>query len=558
MNSYLRLKKSNCKNCYKCIRHCPVKSIKFSDNQATIIEEECVLCGQCFVVCPQNAKEIASELNKVKEFIKAGKTVIASIAPSFIANYNGAGIEALKKALLKLGFTLVEETAVAATIVKNQYEKIMESGKQEIIISSCCPSVNLLIQKYYPKSLNSLAKVKSPMLAHCSDIKRRFPDAKAVFIGPCVSKKAEADGSPELVDAVLTFEDLDLWFKDKDIQVEAHTDFNNESKARLFPTSGGIIKTFSESHEDYDYLVIDGMDRCIDTLKDIEKGHLSKCFIEMSACIGSCIGGPVMEKAGLNPIRNYQKVKKYAGNEDFATDAAATVNVDFEYKAIYLKQTIPDETEIQVILKKMGKTKAEDELNCGSCGYETCKEKAIAVFQKKANMTMCLPFLKEKAESFSDIIIGNTPNGVIVLDEELKVQQINKAAQRIINIRSGADVVGEPVVRILDTKDFEYVLKTGRNIQDKRMYLAEYKKYVDGSIIYDRNYHVLIYILKDVTELESNKEEKESLKSQTIEITDKVIDKQMKIVQEIAFLLGETAAETKIALTKLKESLQDE
>ena len=101
MPNCLTFKKSNCKNCYKCIRHCPVKAIRFSGNQAHIIGNECILCGQCFVVCPQNAKEITSELEKVKVLLQTGEPVVVSLAPSFIANYHGVGIHAMREALKK-------------------------------------------------------------------------------------------------------------------------------------------------------------------------------------------------------------------------------------------------------------------------------------------------------------------------------------------------------------------------------------------------------------------------------------------------------------------------
>ena len=171
---------------------------------------------------------------------------------------------------------------------------------------------------------------------------------------------------------------------------------------------------------------------------------------------------------------------------------------------------------------------------------------------------MCLPYLKDKAESFSDTIVRNTPNGLIVLNEKLEVQQINHAALRIVNVRNASVVLGDQVVRILDPTDFLSVLNSGRSIHDKRTYLAEYGKYVEESILYDKEYHLLVCILRDVTEEENQKEKKEKISHQTVEIADRVVDNQMRIVQEIASLLGETAAETKIALTKLKESISDE
>lgn len=557
MSSCLTLKKSNCKNCYKCIRHCPVKSIRFSGNQAHIIGNECILCGQCFVVCPQNAKEISSETEKVRVLIQSGAPVVVSLAPSFIANYDGVGITAMKKALKKLGFYDVEETAIGASIVKTEYEKMMAAEDRDVIISSCCHSVNLLIQKYFPKEIPCLADIMSPMQAHAADIKKRIPDAKVVFVGPCVAKKDEAEYYEGLVDGVLTYEDLAKWMETENISIERETDSDEFSRARFFPTTGGILKTMAKV-SDYTYMAIDGVENCIAALKDIESGSVHKCFIEMSACVGSCVGGPVMEKYHRSPIKDYAAVAKYAGNKDFKVEQPDSLSIHKTFTVIEKKLSTPSEYEIQEILRKMGKTRPEDMLNCGSCGYDTCREKAIAIFQGKAEISMCLPYLEQKAESFSDCIVNNTPNGLIVLNEKLEVQQINDAARKIMNIRSASDVLGEEAVRILDTEIFMRVLRTGRSVRDERTYLAEYKKYVEQTVVYDNTYHLLVCIMRDITDEENEREKKESISRQTVEVADRVVDKQMRIVQEIASLLGETAAETKIALTKLKESISDE
>ena len=557
MSNCLTLKKSNCKNCYKCIRHCPVKSIRFSANQAHIIDDECILCGQCFVVCPQNAKQITSETEKAKVLIQSGAPVYVSLAPSFIANYDGTGITGMRKALKKLGFAEVEETAIGASIVKTEYEKMLAEEKRDIVISSCCHSVNLLIQKYFPQQLQYLADILSPMQAHAQDIKRRVKDAKVVFIGPCVAKKDEAQYYEGLVDAVLTYEDLARWMEEAGVTVEKETDSDDNSRARFFPTTGGILKTMAQV-SDYTYLAVDGVENCIEALRNIESGKVHKCFIEMSACVGSCVGGPVMEKYRRSPVQNYAAVARYAGKHDFNVAQPSHRKLKKNFIAIDKKSAVPSEYEIQEILKKMNKTRPEDELNCGSCGYNTCREKAVAIYQGKAEISMCLPYLKEKAESFSDCIVNNTPNGLIVLNENLEVQQINAAARKIMNIRSASDVLGEEVVRILDTGIFMRVLNSKRSVRDERVYLAEYKKYVEQTVIYDETYHLLVCIMRDITDEENERAKKESISRQTVEVADKVVDKQMRIVQEIASLLGETAAETKIALTKLKESIADE
>ncbi len=559
MPNCLTLKKSNCKNCYKCIRHCPVKAIRFSGNQAHIIGNECILCGQCFVVCPQNAKEIVDETEKAKVLLQSGDPVIVSLAPSFIANYEGVGINAMRKALKQLGFYDVEETAIGATIVKTEYERMLKEDERDVIITSCCHSINLLIQKHYPQALEYLADGVSPMQAHCKDIKSRFPNAKTVFIGPCVAKKDEAEHYEGIVDAVLTFEELTEWFKAENIELEKEMDNDICSRARFFPTTGGILKTMAQDIPGYTYLALDGVENCIAALKDIIDGKIHKCFIEMSACVGSCVGGPVMEKYHRSSaVKDYIAVSGYAGTKDFEVSQPKANELKKNFGYIEQRSQMPTDMEIMNVLRQMGKFKPSQELNCGSCGYNTCREKAIAILQGKAEISMCLPFLKDKAESFSDAIVKNTPNGLIVLNEQLEVQQINDAARKMMNIRSANDIVGDQVVRILDPAVFMNVLRDKRNVRDERVYLAEYRRYVEQSVVYDQDSRLLICIMRDITDEQDEREKKEKISRQTIEVADKVVEKQMRIVQDIASLLGETAAETKIALAKLKESISNE
>ena len=556
MANCLTLKKSNCKSCFRCVRKCPVKAIRFSGNQAHIIGNECILCGKCVNQCPQNAKEIVDGTEKVRVMIQSGAPIVVSLAPSFVANY-GVGIETMTEALKKLGFHSVEETAIGATIVKNEYERMLREDGRDIIITSCCHSVNLLIQKKYPGALAYLANVMSPMQAHSVDIKRRMPEAKTVFIGPCLAKKDEAEYYAGIVDAVLTFEELDDMLSAESIELCGEIDRCEESRARFFPTTGGILKTMADRTEGYTYLAVDGVENCMAALGDIESGRIHKCFIEMSACVGSCIGGPAMSRNDRSPIGEYMTVADYAGRKDFAVEQPTHLDLEKHFDKIEHTLPEPSEYEIMTTLRKMGKFRPSDELNCGTCGYNTCRDKARAVIQGKAEISMCLPFLREKAESFSDTVVNNTPNGIVALNEDLEVQQINAAARKILNVRSQNDVLGESVVRILDPAVFLRV-KQSKQTEKDRVYLAEYQRYVDQTVVYDKDSRTLICIMTDVTEEERQREKKEALDRQTVEVADRVVEKQMRIVQEIASLLGETAAETKIALTKLKESIEDE
>jgi len=555
VTEYLQLKQSNCKNCYKCIRNCPVKSIRFSDNQANIISDECILCGRCFVVCPQNAKQIRDDVPAAKALIASDAPVYASLAPSFVANYGHVTLRSMDTALKKLGFAGAEETALGAELVKKQYDALIDAAKRDVIISSCCPSVNMLIQKHYPDALPYLAPVISPMQAHCADIKRRHSEAKTVFIGPCISKKAEAADS-EWVDCALTFEELSAWLEAESITLEYEAEPDG-CVSRLFPTAGGILRSMAAANPDYAYLTVDGVENCARAIEELLAGKPDKCFIEMSACVGSCVGGPAMDVAQRHPLRSCVAVNRYAGIKDAGISCPPKALAKSFEPLAAPRVHISDEA-IADVLRQIGKTRPEDELNCGSCGYNTCREKGIVVLQGKANLTMCLPYLKEKAESFSDNIIENTPNAIIVLNESFAVQQLNSAACALMNVHDPHNVVGEPVVRLLDPLPFSEAYENKQNVYDKRLYLADYGKYVEQTVIYDKDYHIIICIMRDISEEVRQQLSKEALSRTTVEIADKMIEKQMRAVQEIASLLGETTAETRIALTRLKETLKDE
>ena len=257
-------------------------------------------------------------------------------------------------------------------------------------------------------------------------------------------------------------------------------------------------------------------------------------------------------------MKDYIAVSNFAGKEDFDVVQPDREELRKRFTFIEKINKQPSDMEIMSVLRQMGKFKPSDELNCGSCGYNTCREKAIAIIHGKAELSMCLPYLKDKAESFSDTIVNNTPIGFIVLNEKLEVQQINNAMLKILNLRAVSDVLGESVVRILDPAVFMQVLNTGVSVRDQHAYLPEYKRYVEQTVIHDRDSRLLIGIMRDITDEEYDREKREAISRKTVEVADKVVEKQMRIVQELAALLGETAAETKIALTKLKESITNE
>ncbi len=558
MDYCLESKTNNCKNCYKCIRNCPVKSISFTNNKAIIIHDDCILCGKCYLACPQKVKIVRNDIDKVKNLIANNKKVIVSLAPSFISNYANVSLNSIKKALLQLGFYDVEETAVGATIVKNAYNNML-NDQHDVIISSCCHSINLLIEKYYPEALPYLANVLSPMLAHGKDIKARYDDAKVVFIGPCIAKKDEADKNKNYIDACLTFTELDEFLDQQNIIIE--TDDNiliDKSKARFFPTCGGILKTMDTSNQDFKFISIDGIESARYALEDIIHGKIHKCFIEMSSCHGSCVNGPMIKDKARSIVTSYLAIENATGAKDFDLMKISSQDIFSQHAPYSLSHATPSEAEIEKTLLLMGKHEKEAQLNCGSCGYNSCREKAIAIIQGKAIPEMCLPYLMEKAQSFSDKIVYNTPNGLMVLDENLDIQLINESMCKIVKAQSPSTVLKQNITTILDPSTYLKALDEENGILEKKEYLSEYDKYVDNTIIHDKKFHILICIMKDITESELSYQKREETLRKSVEITNEVIEKNMRAVQEIASLLGESAAETKVALLSLKDTLEND
>lgn len=558
--SILKLKKANCKNCYKCVRNCPVKSIEVKDHQAQILERDCILCGNCILTCPQDAKEVRNDLEIVKNLIRGDKDIIASVAPSFIANYNVSTFEEFKDILKKLGFSEAYETAQGAFLVKSEYEKLIAKNTGETIISSCCPTVVKLIQKHHPNTLRNLAPVLSPMQAHGKLIKKENPEAQVVFIGPCISKKDEAENYPGLIDIALTFDELNQWLEEEQINVTNTEDIpSSKYLSRFFPVAGGIIRTMNID-TNYKYISIDGLDNCIDALNEIEEGKFKNCFIEMSACNGSCVNGPAKGKNKLNLINAQIKVEELAFNRETFCDYDLNIdmNLNKEIKSEEIVYLPPSKSDIAAILKKMGRNSLRDELNCGTCGYHTCREKAIAVYFGKAEITMCLPYMRSKAESFSDKIISATPNAILAVDMDLKIQQINRAACNIFGISKSEDIIGVPVSRIMDEFDFVNVISKEEGRISKKIYLAEYEKYIEELLVYDKNSHVVICIMKDITKKQLKREKLLASRNNAKNIADIILEKQIGIVHEIASLLGETTAETQVALNELKNTMFEE
>ncbi|MCU6746569.1 MULTISPECIES: [Fe-Fe] hydrogenase large subunit C-terminal domain-containing protein [Lachnospiraceae] len=561
-------KDAKCRHCYKCVRYCAVKAISVKDEQAHIMLDHCINCGRCLEVCPQNAKTFASDMERVKGYLRQGIKTIISIAPSYagVLEFDKPG--QVVDALLKLGFAEVRETAEGAALVTNEYKKIIRENKMPNIITTCCPSVNDLIEKYYPECVPLMAPVVSPMIAHGRYIKKIYgDDVKVVFLGPCIAKKQEAIGDERVfgaIDAILTFEELAIWLEEAGIDI-----YQCEEKAmgnpdprinRLYPVSGGIVQSVvtEEEADTYHKVYVDGLENCMEMLECLKKGELTHCFIEANVCEGGCAKGPASARWNTSYVKAKVKIANIVAHK--AMEKLPDMNtqeLEKKFRDNRLSDRIPSEQEIREILRSTGKYAPEDELNCGACGYPTCRDKAIAVSQGKAELSMCMPYALNQAESMSNVVMDVTPNMIFVIGSDLKILDCNKKAQELLGV-GREEAVQRYIFEFIETEDIEETLRTKEPIIHKKIRLEHGRMTAEETIVYIENLDSVLVTFQDVTREEKMKEQHYHLKVETVEMAQKVIEKQMMVAQEIAGLLGETTAETKVTLTKLRDSILEE
>ena len=565
MSKYLEFRNARCKDCYKCLRECPVKAIDFKEHRAEIIDDRCILCGHCTLACPQNAKMVHSELEEVKQMLDGGRKVVASVAPSFISSFGLTDFGVMKLALAKLGFADAEETAVGAQAVTKEYARLLRSGEFANFITSACPAACRMIQEYYPKALKYLAPVDSPMVAHAKIIKKQHPDANIVFIGPCIAKKREAEEC-HLIDHVLTFEDVVRLFEEKNIKLDEITNLSlirkggSPNLAKEYPIPQGIINSFPVLPDGYEYIAVDGPKKCVEALANIEQ--LDHVVMEISLCVDACVNGPCSLVKSGGSIKATADVRKYVSREKQAlTGPQDDSPLDFSLAAAHPRirnhSMAATERDIEAILHRTGKLRPEDELNCGSCGYATCREKAWAVYNGYTDLEICLPYMRQRAESLSFEIIQNSPEGIIVLDSDLNILETNAMGRELLGI-DDPHAKGRPAADFFSPIDFYNAYTQKKHITCKQTHIPATGKYIDMSISYLAGQNVIFGIFKDVTDAVDYENRIMKVKMETLTTTDEVIKKQMRVAQEIASLLGETTAETKVALLKLKKTLTEE
>lgn len=564
-------KESKCMHCYKCVRYCDVKAVMIKDGRAEVIEDKCVLCGHCLHVCPQSAKTMASDLDTVKYYIRQGHRVVVSLAPAYMGFFQDAALGQIHEAFRKLGFFDVRETAEGAAAVTAEYTSLLEEGQMDNIITTCCPSVNDLIEIYYPKLVPYMAPVVSPMVAHGRMLKKEYGvDTKVVFVGPCIAKKKESTDprNAASIDAVLNFNDIKKWLQDEQISPADCEDIpfaHLEPKVnQLYPVTGGVISSVlstGNQTDSYRKLHIHGTKNCIEFCDSMMAGEIGGSFIEMNMCTGGCINGsaPLYREVSRFRVKidMEERISREPADGGMLRSMSEGVGLKKQYRDRSTNDLMPTEEQIREILAKTGKKSPEDELNCGACGYSTCREKAIAVFQKKAELNMCIPYMHDRAESLANLVMDTSPNLVMIVDGDMKIMEYSAVGERYFG-KTRAEAIQMYLFEFIDPTDFQWVYSTHQSIRGKKVDYPEYNLSALINIVYVEKKDVVLATIIDITEQEYQARKYYEKKLNTVELAHEVIRKQMTVAQEIAGLLGETAAETKITLLDLCDSLLED
>ncbi len=550
---FIEFHSEKCDECFKCLRFCPTKAIAFTREKRHIVDDLCIKCGQCLVQCKQGALTIYKDTNRVKTMIASHQKVAVSLAPSFAGVFQMNAPGQMATALNQIGFDIVEETARGAEIVSKAYDKVIKSSHMKNIITSCCTSSMYLLQHNYGKSTETAIPVVSPMIAHGRDMKARYGNVYTVFIGPCIAKKAEAAEFDDAIDAVMTFKELEEWFDESNIELSSLDSSSFDTPAtkrgRAFPVGGSL-----DVEGTYKYLHLEGIDECKSFLDAVESDEITGFCAELNICAGGCLNGPEIPLQSPSNFSRMEKLLKYVKKTD-------SEEVDVEIPEIetkrhftdmtYVNQTV-DENQVYNVLMDMEKYTEQDQINCGACGYSSCYDKAIAVVKGYSDIDMCLDRLKHKVESLQSIIFDNSPNAICILDEEQRIQEINPSFIRIFN-EDKIKLDGWPIHAVIGHDIFEVLRLPDKISISQKLYLESVDKtfFINLLKIHDNKTYVGIFT--DITYEEQSIEEMNHMKSKTLDTVQEVIENQMRVAQEIASLLGETTAETKIGLNKLRD-----
>jgi iron only hydrogenase large subunit-like protein len=600
----IHTEKTRCEDCYKCVRNCPVKAIKVEGSCATIIAEACILCGNCVSVCPNSAKRVRDDLHRARQLIASRDKVIVSLAPSYVAAFADLKPAQVVAALRKLGFAGVSETALGAQQVSAHCAQLLSERPGQVLISSACPTVVLYLQRHDAEQAKFITPLLSPLLAHCKLLRQVYGDGVGiVFIGPCIAKKFEADKYPQLLDVALTFDDLRRWLEEARIHPsqlkptpedrfvpEAATD------GAIYPVDGGMIAGIRADCRvnDCAFMSFSGISAIEKALEGIEHLPLERgLMLELLACEGGCINGPAMGGRGATAAKRY-RVLRNGYYDPIAIPRQPGYAIDADWSPTPVQRAEYPEARLREVLTTVGKYSIDDELNCGGCGYDSCRDFAVATLEGKAERAMCVTYMRQLAHKKADALIQKMPSAVVIVNAGMKVVECNGSFAALCGGRgpglstsslggegrgegsAGAGGVMEtsrvsapktphpnplpqgergPEVRALEGRElaslvpfhrlFAGVLKTGEDIVDRDL---RYRDTILHLSIFSIEKHALVGgIIQDITKPAVQKE-------QVIRKAREVIQKNLATVQKIAYLLGENAAESEITLNSIIES----
>lgn len=556
---------AECQDCFKCVRHCPVKAIKVEGGHASVIPEYCVACGHCVEVCPVHAKKIRDDMGRARQLVQGGAKVYVSLAPSWVNEFKGLSAGKMIAALKKLGFTGVSETALGAQIVSNTTAEHLKGRKRGVEISSACPVVVDFVRKYLPEFTECISPVYSPALSHAKLLHELYgEDVKVVFIGPCIAKKNEADRHPEHIALAMLYPRLKQWFRDAGIDP-----FNQEpgaddvfvphgaNEGALYPIEGGMNQTI-RMHEGcghINFATVTGLPALRQTLEGLHPEDIAEpVFLETLACVGGCVHGPGTEHGSPGLLERLRVVRNTSLRADVESDPKE--NISETYQRDGVEEPVASLREIKQALLSVGKTTEADELNCGGCGYFTCHNFAKALIAGKAEPNMCVSYLRKLAQKKSNAMLRCIPAAVVIVDRKLNLIECNRKFAEL----SGPDAVeiydvypgmpGASLRKLIPFGDlFEEALRTGEEL--KRDMLRAEKRLLSLYIFNIEPKQVVGAMFFDVTNTEFRREQ---IAAQARE----VIQKNLATVQEIACKLGEHMAETEILLRSIAEDYADE
>ena len=541
---------NECQDCYKCVRHCPVKAIRIVNGKASVIPEACVACGACVKVCPAHAKKIRSDLARLKELLASGAKVYASVAPSYAGWFKGVTIGQLAAALEKLGFAGVSETAHGAESVSAHVARLLADTDEPLVISSACPAAVDMIRRYLPDYARYISPLPSPVRAHCGLLREKYgPDVKVVFFGPCAAKKNEADACPDVLALACVFPALEQLLVEKGIAFgeEAELALGPAEEGRFYSVEGGMNDTLRDGGSDVRYVSVSGLDNLRRMLNGgFRPSGGRKLFLEVLACPGGCVNGPAMPVDGGSLATL------------FATDAASPLQTSASrcfthcgtasYPAEAIVETEPEEEKLTEALARVGKTTRADELNCGACGYETCREFAKALLAGKAEEAQCHTFLKKNFQRTSNALIRYIPAGVVILDGHGVVVECNRLFAEMCGETGVFDTLGnlEGIDGSTLMKEFMELftgaLEHGSEIVKYRQPWRD--RIVNVSVFPIAKGEFAGAVVQDVTQ-------NEGLREEIAAKAREVIRKNVYTVQQVARLFGEHIAETEIMLNEI-------